>query len=450
MKIILMGAGKVGEVICNDLSKEKHDITLIEIQHNVLENMITEYDINGIMGNGASYDIQMEAGVDKSDIFIAVTADDELNIIASALAKSLGAKHTIARVRKSEYSAYSSIIRDSLGISYILNPEFLAAEYIRQLIAFPQANSYESFISKEAPIVEMKVRENSNLVGKMLAQFRVSYNNVIVCAVEDNHKVFIPKGNYAIKPGVNLFVTGPYRELIKLYRDNGQEDTKIKSVFVVGGGLLTNYLLKISENDKIKFKVLEINQKKAENLSENFPQVEVIHADGTILKNLKEQRVDLYDAFLALTGIDEENIIISMVAKKLPIQKILTKINRKELLEIGESVDIQTIITPKRIVADRIIQKVRAYYNAQGSNIEGLYKIANESVEVLQFNVSKDSKVIDTAIKDLNINEGNLIAYIIRNNKVLFPKGSDIIKANDKVIIVTINEKLTDLDEILK
>lgn len=450
MNIVIVGAGKVGQVLCHDLSYENHNITLIEINSDLLEEMLNEHDINGVAGNGSSYEIQVEAGVEKADIFIAVTDNDELNLIAAVLAKNIGAETTIARARKEEYIYLNGPVRRSLGINHIVNPELEAAEYIRRLITFPQAISYESFTSKdEAPIVEMRVSPDSNLVGKMLIQFRNLYKNILVCAVSDGDKVFIPNGDYAIKSGDHLFVIGPIEEISKLFLENKQTSKTIKSILIIGGGLLSRYILKVLNDTNIKIKLIEKDREKAEYISLNFPKVEVINDDGTSSKTLKEQRADRYDALFALTGIDEENMIVSMVAQKYNIGKTLTKISRTELNDLGDLIGLQSIVTPKRIIADKILQKIRALENSQGSNVEALYKMANDQVEALEFIVRETSKVTGIKLKDLPIKNGNLLAFIKRNNEVLFPSGEDTIEVNDRVILVTQNEGLNELDEIL-
>lgn len=450
MKIVIMGAGKVGQVLCNDLSKEDHDITLIEIDNDRLEEMLNDFDINGILGNGASYEIQKEVGVDTADIFVAVTDDDELNMISCVLARGIGAKHTLARVRKEEYTSWSKIIGESLGLSYLLNPELQTAEYIRRLISFPQAISYQKFITSKAPIVEMRISDNSNLVGKKISEFRSIHRNLIICAVEDGQKISIPRGNYLIQEKAHLFITGPYHDLVKLFEENGQDEKSIKSILIVGGGLITRYLLKILEGSKIRVKVFEIDREKAEELSITFPNVEVINDDGTSIKNLKEQRAGEFDAFFALTGIDEENIIVSMIAKELGIEKILTKISRTELYAFGDLIGLDSIVTPKRIVADSILQKVRALINSDGSSVEALYTLVEDKIEALQFKVKDGSKITESMIKDLPIVEGNLIAYIVRRGQILFPTGNDRIIPNDRVLLISQNQKLDELDDILE
>lgn len=450
MKIVIMGAGKVGKVLCRDLSEENHEITLIEKDAVTFQSVLNQYDITGVLGNGASYDTQMEAGVDKADIFISLTENDELNMIAAVLAKKLGAIKTCARVRNQDYSDLSDLMRTSLDINLFINPELEAAHKCMQLIEFPLADSFESFANNKAPIVEMRVNPDFGLVGKSLIEFRSMYKNLIVCCAMTNGEITIPKGDFIIKSNSQLFVTGPISELIKLYKDNGQQQSKIRSLFIIGGGLLAQYLIKLFEKSNVTIKILEVNHKKAKQLSQKFPKIEVIEADGTDMNNLHEQRAANYDAVLALTGIDEENIIISMVAKSLGVKKTLTKINRTELIDIVDaSVGLQSIITPKRIIADNILQYVRALYNSQGSNVEALYRIANDQVEALQFRVREGSIATQKPLWELKLKDNVLIAYIYRKNKVIFPTGNDRLMSHDRVIVISTNGHFNDLDEIV-
>lgn len=448
MKIVIMGAGKVGELLCKDLSLENHDIVVIEKEEERLNRVLNHSDINAVLGNGASYQIQKEAQVDKADIYIAVTENDELNMIACVLAKKIGAKNTIARVRNPEYTATSELMKDAMGISKLINPEREAASKCVQVLEFPQADSFESFSSK-APIVELRVSPCFKLVGKSIADFRNEYKNLIICAMSGNKGITIPKGDDIIENNSHVYVTGPLSELDNLYRDNGQSKNKIKSIFIIGASLISQYVIKMLEKSKIKIKVLEISDEKAEFLSIKYPNVEVIAADGTNMEDLVEQNVKEYDALLALTGIDEENIIISMIGKKLGVKKTLTKINRRELIDIVEPVGLQSIITPKRIIADNIIQYVRALCNSQGSSVEALYTLSNEEIEALQFKVSANSLITKKPIKDLKLVDNVLIAYIIRNNGVIFPTGNDSVMADDKLVLIANNMHLRDLDEIV-
>ncbi len=449
MRIVIMGAGKVGKVLCRDLAEENHEIVLIEKDAKTFQTVLNQYDITGVLGNGASYDTQMEAGVHEADMFISLTENDELNMIAAVLAKKLGAVKTGARVRNQDYSGLSDLMRTSLDINLFINPELEAARKCMQLIEFPLADSFESFANNKPPIVELKVNDGFDLVGKSLIDFRNSYKNLIVCCVMKNGEIVIPKGNFIIEAHAHLFVTGPLSELIKLYKDNGQQQSKIRSLFIIGGGLLAQYVIKLFERSNVTIKVLEVNHDKAKQLSRQFPKIEVVEADGTDMNNLHEQRVANYDAILALTGIDEENIIISMVAKSLGVKKTLTKINRTELIDIVDPIGLQSIITPKRIIADTILQYVRAFSNSQGSNVEALYTIAHDQVEALQFRVKEGSRATLKPLWELKLKKDILIAYIYRKNKVIFPTGNDRLMPHDRVIVISHNGYLNDLDEIV-
>ncbi|MGF0039498.1 Trk system potassium transporter TrkA [Peptoniphilaceae bacterium SGI.131] len=450
MKILIAGAGKVGEVLCSDLSKEDHDITLIEQDEAKFQKMLHSYDINVILGNCAYHQILSEAGVESSDLFLSVTTNDELNMIASILAKRMGAKKTIARVRNPEYLGLSAIMKSSLDINFLINPELEAAKRIVELLEFPLADSFESFAENKAPIVELKVTKNFSLLGKSLVDFRNMYKNLIICTVLREGTIYIPKGDTNLEENDHLFVTGPMDELIKLYKDNGQDNNKIKSIFIIGGGLLAQYVIRQFRKGLKKIKVLEINPHKADSLSRMFPDIDVIEADGTNIENLLEQGAANYDAVLALTGIDEENIITSMIAKKLGVKKTVTKINRTELLDIVDSVGLQSIITPKRIIADKMIQYVRALDNSQGSSLEALYTIAHEQVEAIQFRVREGSKLTLKPIKDLKLKDHVLIVYIYRDGKVIFPRGNDQVQVGDKLVVISNCERLRDLDEIVQ
>lgn len=450
MKIIIMGAGKVGELLCRDLSEENHEITLIELDETKFQSILNRYDINGIIGNGASSQIQEEAGVSSADLFISATENDELNMIAAVIAKKSGAKRTVARVRNTDYADLSDIMRISLGITLIINPESLAAKYCSQLIEFPLADSFESFIGNRAPIVELKVDPEFNLVGRTLADFRNTYRNLIVCCVLNGQEAMIPKGDHKIEAGSHLFVTGNMDDLLSLYKHNGQENSKIKSLFIIGGGLISEYIIRYFEKRDVKIKLVELNPKKAEYLSKKYPDVEVVESDGTAMSVLKEQRAANYDALLALTGIDEENIIITMVAKKLGVKKTLTKISRTELIGVLDSLDLQSVITPKRIASDTILQYVRALDNSKGSNVEALYKIANDKAEALSFKVNAGSCCLGVPLKDMKLKNNIIIAYLFRGGQIIFPTGNDCLMENDRVVVISNEGHLRDLDEIVQ
>lgn len=448
MKIVIVGAGKVGSLLCEDLSNEGHDIILIEQDEDALNELIEKVDITGIIGNGASVDILEEVGMKDCDVFISVTQKDEINLLAAVIARQLGAQHSIVRVRSTEYNDHLGFMKDSFGITLMINPDHQAAFDIVQTLQYPSAYNVESFASNRVNIVEFVIDQNSVLKNQPLLSFRREYGNVLVCVILRDNEVIIPDGSYVIQEGDHIYVTGSQKDMrqfgLKIFENN-----RVKKVFIIGGGNITFYLCQYFERMKIHVKVIENNIKQAERLAQRFNNFEIILGDGTNQDVLMHQGLDHYDAMISLTGIDEENILISMFGHQNKVPRIITKVNRRDLLKIvGDKVGLQTIITPKSIVADHIMTVVRALFNSQGSNVEALYRFLDNRVEALQFRVSEHSKVINIPLKDLKSRPNILIAFIIRNNNLFFPGGNDEINAKDSVIIIS-KETLSDLDDIL-
>lgn len=448
MKIVIVGGGKVGEFLCTALSTEGNDVVLIEANSRILDRITNKTDIIGIAGNGANYDVQIEAAVSECDIFIAVTEKDEINMISSIIAKKLGAKNTILRVRNQEYSSHMDFVQKSLGLTMMINPELEAAKHMANLIKFPSALSVESFVNGRVSMVEMEIGEDSSLIDISLIDFKNQYKNIMVMIVLRGETAFIPSGDAILKQGDRIYVTGAQKHLNKFYKAVGTYKEKIKSVLIIGGGRITYYLLTLLAPLNLDIKVIEQNEDKAFELSSHFPDVVVINGDGTDQSFLDEERMEMYDSVISLTGVDEENVINSMYAAKKDMKKIITKINRISLMKILGSVGLQSIVTPKRIIANSIIRFVRSLENSQGSNVEALYRLADDQVEVLQFRVKENSRIINIPLHELNTKNNLLIAYIIRKKKVIFASGEDVIKANDHVIVVSTHRNFNDIDDI--
>lgn len=450
MKIVVAGGGKVGEVLCRELSLEGNDIILIEQDPDVLERMIHRTDITGLAGNAADYDNLTEAGVQDCDIFIAVTPEDEINIISAIIARKLGAGYTIARVRNPEYTKHIEFIRESLGVSMMINPEFEAAKDIAKVIRFPEALSVEQFVNGRVNLVEIRIDEHSPLRDTPLLNFRDQYGDVLVCAVARKEDTFIPSGQSVLKQDDRIYVTGSRRDLTRFYRKTGFQEVKLRSALIIGGGRLTHYLIQMLSELKMELKVIELRHEEAVRLSEKFPRTVIIEGDGTDQDFLREERIDHYDVVISLTGVDEENILISLFAATLKTKKIITKVSRTDLLKILGNVGLQSIVTPKRVIANKILQFVRSLKNTAVSNVEALFRIADNQVEALQFLVKKNSQVVNIPLKELETKPHLLVAYIVRQNKLIFPSGDDVIRSGDHVIIVTRNKSFDDIDDILK
>lgn len=449
MKIVIAGGGKVGEVLCRELSLEKNDIVLIENNPTQLERIIQKNDITGMVGKGENYDHLVEAGVADCDIFIAVTPKDEINIIAAIIAQKLGANHTIARVRNPVYAKNMEFVREDLGISIIVNPELEAAKEIFSIIQFPEALSVEQFFNGKVSIIEEMIQPGGQLDGMPLTRFRIQFGEILVCAIERGDNIFIPRGDAELQAGDHIFVTGCRVDLMNFLRRTGYKGKKAKSALIIGGSRIAYYLIPMLAKLPVVVKIIENNPDQAKDLSETFPEAIVVQGDGTDQEFLKEEHMEQYDVVIGLTGIDEENILISLFAMKQSVPRAITKVNRTDLLETVGNLGLQTIITPKRIIANEILTFARSFGNTQVSNIEKLYRIANDQVEALEFIVNSKSKIINIPLKDLNIKENLLIAYMIRFGKLIFPGGEDEIKVGDHVIVVTTNKNFDDIDDIL-
>lgn len=451
MKITIVGGGKIGELLCKDLAIEGNDITLIEEDPKILDRILSSSDIMGLVGNGANCEVLREASVETADIFIAVTHSDEINIISSVIAKKMGAKYTIARVRNPEYSSQMKFMSDSLGIDIMLNPEAEAAYFIARNLEFPNALNVETFANNKVNLVEVLVEKDTYLDGIKLVEFKNKYfASILVCIVKRGQEIHIPTGNFILQAGDRIYVTGIQSELSKFYKSLGHKEERIKSVIIIGGGRITYYLTDILLEKMIDVKIIEINEDKAQELSGIYENAVVVHGDGTDSELLDEERFGEYDAFVSLTGIDEENIILSMYANKLGIKKTITKINGISLFNVLELVGLQSIVTPKKIIADYIVRIVRSLVSSQGENIETLYRLVDNNVEAIEFKVPENSNVINIPLKDLDTKDNLLIAYILRNGQLIFPGGLDVMKPKDRVIIVTTEKFLDDINKILK
>lgn len=453
MKIIIVGGGKVGESLCRDLSTEGSDIVLIEENAEILDKILSTNDIMGIKGNGAHYTILDEAGAQNCDIFVAVTPTDEINIMASMMAKKMGAQYTIARVRDIEYSSHHAFMQQSMGIDLMLNPEMEAAIEISRSIRFPSALDVDSFFHGKVLMISLRIRPGCVLDGlklKDLNRFSSFTDNILICAVERADDIHIPNGEFELHADDIIYVTGMTKDLFGFYSEIGEDNRKIRSCMIVGASRIGFYLADRLLSRGIKTKVIEIDHEKAYALAAQYPEIEVIHGDGTNPDFLQKEHLENYDCLVSLTGIDEENILLSLLAKKYGVKKTITKVDRTALLTIIGIVGLQTVFTPKKIVADMLIKIVRAKMNASGSRLVNLYRLSNNRVEALEFAIKDHSRVIGIPLKDMRLKSDILLSYIYRHQKVIIPSGQTEIHANDRVIVMTKRQFLDDIDDILE
>ncbi len=450
MKFVVVGNGKVGTTLTVQLAREGHDIIIVDNDERVIENVVNAYDVMGICGNGGSYDVLQQAGVATADLFIAVTSGDEMNILSCMLAKKMGAKHTIARVRNPQYTKLLVYMRDELGLSMSINPEFEAANEIFRVLRLPQALEVDSFSKGRVDLVAVRIQPNSKLNGKAIAGLQSFFKaNILICAVERNGEVIIPDGDFVMQCGDKIFISATSKELDLFFKETGIISHKIRKVMIIGGGKIAYYLARQLISLKVNVKIIELNKQRSRELSELLPKATVVYGDGTDQAVLTEEGIRNVDACVALTDNDEENIILSMYAGTQKVEKIITKVNRIPLLKIMQDVGIESVISPKMLTANHIVRYVRAMETTEDNSIRTLYKIVDGQAEAIEFPVTRDSGFVGHPLRELNIRKNNLIACIIRKGRIIFPNGDAVMEAGDNVVVVTTTQSLKHLKDIL-
>lgn len=452
MKIVIVGDGKVGATLVEHLSSEGHDIVVIDRNYKVIEQMVNSFDVMGVCGNGASYELQIEAGVPDSDLFIAATSSDELNILSCLMAKKSGSKHTIARVRNPEYSKQIPFFKDELGLSMIVNPEFDAANEIAKVLRFPNAINIETFYRGLVDLAELKIDAGNPLCDMQLMDIFSTFNiKVLVCAVQRKNEVIIPRGDFVLKAGDKIHITAPRGVLVSFMKKLKIYKHRTKDIMIIGGGKMGYYLARqLCSTGGYNVKIIENDMERCEKLCELIPEANIIHGDGTDRAVLLEQGIEGQDAFVALTTIDEENIISAMYASSLGISKTVAKVNRVSY-QVLESIGMDSAFSSKAIAANRIIAYVRALENSgEESSVQTLYKLVGGQVEALEFKINTDFWGVGVPLKDLKIKKETLIACIIRKHKVIFPGGNDSIELGDRIVLVTKSNHISSINEIFE
>ena len=451
LKIIIVGCGKVGANLVDQLSKEGHDITVIDKKAEKIQDITNTYDVMGLVGNGASYSTQMEAGIEETDLIIAVTDSDELNLLCCTVAKRVGKCAAIARVRTPDYSEETGYLREQLGLALIINPELEAAREVARILYLPTALEVNSFAHGQAELVKFKVPEGNLLNGLSLAYLGKNItNDILICAVERNGEVYMPNGDFVLQSGdVVSFVSERHiaRDFLKQI---GLATRQVKDTMIIGASKAAYYLAKELLNMGISEKIIEKEKENCESLSVKLPKAIIINGDGTDPDILKEEGIETVQSFIPLTGIDEENIMLTLYAKQVSKAKVVTKINRVNYKQVINNLDLGSLVYPKYITSEAIIAYVRAKKNSMGSNIETLYHMFDSRVEAIEFIVEENSKVSGVPIKDLKLKKDVLISFINHNGHIIIPTGNDEIEDGDTVMIVTKNTGFTGIDDIVR
>lgn len=450
MKIIIIGDGKIGSVLAEQLSKETHAVTLIDHHADPLEQSNKELDVMVVEGDGSSHLVQKEAGVETADLVIACTGADELNLLCCLIAKKLGAKHTIARVRNPKYVEELALIKDDLGLSMSINPEQECAVEMARVLRFPSAIKIDTFSKGQVEILKYNVTETSPINGMSLIEMSKLRAKVLICAVERGEReVYIPSGEFRLQAGDRISIVASPAEALRFFRQIGVAKARVRQAMVIGGGHMGYYLSRRLLEAGMDVKIVESDRTRCEELSELLPAATILHGDGTDQKLLLEEGLEHMDAVAAMTGIDEENILLSLYARRTTDAKVITKVNRDSYEDIVEQLELGSVFYPRRICADNVVRYVRAMQASDAyASMETLCKIASGKVEAMEFRVTAASWFCGVPLQELSLKNDLLVGCISRNGRTITPRGSDTIEVGDSVIVVTTHSGLRSLDDI--
>ena len=451
MKIIIIGCGKVGYALAEGLTEENHDVTIIDSSAQRLQDVTEELDAMSIVGNGSSINTLLEAGAADTDLIIAVTGSDELNLLCCLIAKKQWDCHTVARVRNPIYNKEIDLIKESLGISMIINPELAASAEIARLLRFPSAIRIDTFAKGRVELLKFRIKPEFHLDQVSIAELpRHAKCDILVAGIERGENAYIPNGNFILQNGDLVSIIASPRNAATFFRNIGLATNQVKNCLIVGGGTIAVYLARQLLEMKIRVVIIDKSMERCQLLIEHLPEAVVIHGDGTSRKLLMEENLEGVEAFVALTNMDEENIMLSLFAREHSKGKLITKVNRMSFDNILDQLDLGSIIYPKYITADYILRYIRAMQNSIGSNVETLCHILDGKAEALEFSIRENSPVVGIPLKDMQLKSNLLLGCIHRKGKVLIPRGNDTINVGDTVVVVTTQKGLDDIQDILK
>lgn len=449
LNIIIVGCGVVGTALVEQLVLENHDITVVDTSPQKVQKITDMYDVMGVVGNGASFSVQKDAGIIDADLIIAVTDSDELNLLCCTVASRVGHCATIAKVRNPEYSHELNHIKDKLGLAMIVNPEYEASREIYKILCLPTALEVTSFAHGKADLVKIRIPHGNILDGMTLAQLGKSTNDVLICGVERDKQIYIPTGDFELKAGDMISFVAPAKKVSDFFKHIGFKTNKVKNTMIIGGGDAGYYLAKRLSDNGIDVCLIDKDKERCEELATLLPKVVVINGNGVDEDLLTEEGIQSAESFVTLTGSDEENILLTVHAKQFSNAKLVTKINKIRFKDAINNLDIGSVIYPRYITSEAIIAYVRAKNASKGSNVETLYHLFDHRVEAVEFKIDKESKVTNTPIMKLKLKDNLLICFIFRRGKVIIPSGQDCILPGDSVMIVTTHTGFNDISNIL-
>lgn len=451
MRIIIVGCGKVGYTLVDQLSKEEHDIMVIDEDASQIDAVKEDLDAMGIVGNGVSYQTLMEAGIMETDLLVAVTGSDEQNLLCCLIAKKTGHCETIARVRNPVYGSEIAFLKKEFGLAMIINPEYETAIEMARIFQFPSAIKIDTFTNGKVELLHFRITKDSLLNGEKIINIRNRFNsNILISAVSRNDVLMIPNGDFELQENDTVSIVGMRHDAMEFSRKIGMMSNRIRNAIIAGGGKISYYLADSLIKAGIDVSIIELDRNRCEQLTEMLPEATIIHGDATDQRLLEQEGLPKAKGFAALTGLDEENILVSLYAKGISKAKIITKINRISFATVINNLNLDCVINPCIIMTDSILRYVRSLKNSENSDVENLYKLEDGKAEALEFTIKEKSSITDVPIQNLKIKKNTLICSIYRDGKIIIPSGQDVIKVNDSVVVVLADYKISDIKGILR
>ncbi len=452
MNIIIVGAGKVGFTLAEHLSGEEHDVTVIDQNDETIRHASDALDVMCIKGNGASPEVLKRAGVAESDFFLAATSLDEVNMLCSLAAKQLGAKYTIARIRDVEYTENLASFQRDMNIDMVINPEYATAVEISQLLRFPNATNVEHFFRGRVELLGNTLQEGDHIIGKSLSEMsrKLKSQPFLFCVAVREQKIIIPNGHFVPQEGDQLYVIGSPVGIARYYRLIGRSMQRVQSVFIVGGSRIAHYLADMLLQMQVRVTIVEHSEERCRFLSEQLPKALILHGDGTDPELLASEHFINHDAFVALTGRDEDNLLISLYAQQQGIKKVVAKCNRDNYVSIVHSAGLESVVSPKLITVGRILRVVRGQQNRKGSVMVALHRFSEHDAEAMEFEVKHEVRHLNTALKHVSLKPGVLIAAILHKGNVIIPNGNSVIVPGDRVIVISHGQLIQEFNDIYR
>ncbi|MGN1050793.1 MAG: Trk system potassium transporter TrkA [Acutalibacteraceae bacterium] len=450
MKIVIIGAGKIGKILAKNLRKEGHDICVVDINETRLNRVVDEFDVRGVLGNGTHCDILKEADVKDSYLVIATTMSDEINMLSCMIARKLGARHVIARVRDPEYTNQIYFMREKLGLSMMVNPDMAVSAEIARVLRFPSATNYETFANGRIDMIEIPVKDNNEIAKKSVSEISGMFKGqFIICAVKRGEEVYIPNGSFVIENKDKIYMSASHKTLVSVLREFKILKTKIKNVMIIGGSRIAFYLTAQLTRGGMNVTMVEKDRDRCEVLSRNLPEANIVCGNSNDHGLLLEEGIDKMDAVVTVTDSDEGNFLVAMYAQSFNVKKLVTKINEPEFASLYEKVVGDSSVSMGEVTISMVTKYLRSKINTSGSKMKSLYKLMGGDVEAIEFEVKENSTLAGKKLKELKFKKDTLIVAICRKRKIIFPSGEDALEEKDSVIVVTKCRNIHDLSDVL-